>query len=330
MMNSLRSCLGSFFRGSFRPDPCAGWEVLIMRVLFACVVWQTFPENFPYAEQKFPNGIARMFDLTWLWSGHSYQIGWLGISEPCTAMQLVRACVGICLVIYATGYLLPLVLPVLTVASILVRTYYNSQGSIHHGCQMVTLILLFQTIVVLWFAGRRLWGWHRGKPLVFEQGQTVWSYLVYHSIGAIAGCYVIAGLTKIVRTGGAWFWNSPYMALEVMKTEKQQYYSTLDTSRVGTQGVYAEWLLDYPNLARIILGGGVVLELLAIFMLWNRKLAITIGLSMILFHRIVDMVMDLHFRFNEYVVWIFCVNVPIWAVLCLRKGFGLEKASNKL
>ncbi|MGK0188079.1 MAG: hypothetical protein ACI9R3_003871, partial [Verrucomicrobiales bacterium] len=313
------SWVNKSFGGTFRPGPVTRWEVLVMRMIFACVVWQTFPENFHYESLKYPNGIARWhelwdgFNLTWLWSGHSYSLAWLGIEGSWTAMQIIRFVVAICLVIYTSGFLLPVVLPLLTIASIVVRTYYNSQGAIHHGCQMVTTILLFQTIVVLWFAGRRIVGWKRKQPFAFADGLSQWSYFLFYSQAAIAGCYVIAGLTKIVRTSGGWFWNSPYMALEVIKTEKQEYYSNLDASVIGTHQVYGEWMLNNPNLARIFLSGGVVLELVAIMVLCSRKWALMIGVGMILFHRSVDIVMDLQFRFNEYSDWIFCINLPFWA-----------------
>ena len=190
---------------------------------------------------------------------------------------------------------------------------------------MVTLILLFQTIVVWYFAARRTNAWIRKKSFQFPDGLTLWSYVLYYSQAAIAGAYVIAGLTKVDRTSGMWFWNSPYMALEVIKTEKQEYYSHLDATVLGTQRIYAEWMLNNPNLARLFLGGGVILEILCIFMLFSRNAALALGLGMILFHRCVAIVMDLHFRFNEYACWIFCVNVPFWIVLAIRYGLGKRK-----
>ena len=321
MIGKIRDFLAPVLKGTFRPAPVAPWEATIMRVLFASVVWQTFPENFHFAAQKFPNGIARWADATWLPGGMErlFDLTWLAANEPVHAMLWIRTIVAVCLVIYATGYLLPLVLPLITVASILVRTYYNSQGSIHHGCQMVTLVLVFQTGVALWFAFHRL---RTREPYSFTGGRNYWSYFVYYSQGAIAGAYVIAGLTKIVRTSGAWFYNSPYMALEVIKTERQEFYSTLDESVKGTHQIYAEWMLDYPNLARIALGGGVILELVAICALFNRYAALAVGIGMLLFHEIVAITMDLYFRFNEYSVWIFFVNIPFWAALAMRSVRG--------
>ena len=89
----------------------------------------------------------------------------MGIENPVSAMEIIRVVVAISLLFYTAGFLLPISLPLLTAASVIVRTYYNSQGSIHHGCQMVTTILLFQTIVVLWFAGRRFYGWRADAPV---------------------------------------------------------------------------------------------------------------------------------------------------------------------
>ncbi|MGK0189718.1 MAG: hypothetical protein ACI9R3_005535, partial [Verrucomicrobiales bacterium] len=56
--------------------------------------------------------------------------------------------------------------------------------------------------------------------------------------------------------------------------------------------------------------------------------ALMIGVGMILFHRSVDIVMDLQFRFNEYSDWIFCINLPFWAALAMRHALGLDKSKS--
>ncbi|MDA0813452.1 MAG: hypothetical protein O3C21_13820 [Verrucomicrobia bacterium] len=57
-------------------------------------------------------------------------------------------------------------------------------------------------------------------------------------------------------------------------------------------------MLGYPNLSRLMLGGGVLLEIVSILMVFNRQAALALGIGMLHFHEIVDVVMFRQFRFN--------------------------------
>ena len=127
------------FIAGCHPKPVAWWELLIMRTLFAGVVYMTLPDaGQVYATQKVPNGIANFIDLTFLAKEGVY--------------PALKVALAIALVIYASGLVLPLVLPFILISHVMVRTLFNSQGWVHHGVQMVSLALLAQTIVVVTFA----------------------------------------------------------------------------------------------------------------------------------------------------------------------------------
>ena len=50
----------------FHPIAYRGWEMLIMRVLFAIVVYMAFPNRVSFSGAKYQVGIARIMPLTWL------------------------------------------------------------------------------------------------------------------------------------------------------------------------------------------------------------------------------------------------------------------------
>ena len=57
------------FFDRFHPRPVAGWEFLIMRLLFAGVIYYTLPgQDQIYDRQDVPNGIARfIFQVNYIY-----------------------------------------------------------------------------------------------------------------------------------------------------------------------------------------------------------------------------------------------------------------------
>ena len=58
--------------------------------------------------------------------------------------------------------------------------------------------------------------------------------------------------------------------------------------------------------------------------LFGRGYAAGYGLSLLLFHATVHRVMKLHFLYNEYLIWIYLVNVPFWILLAARSLSGMR------
>ena len=274
----------------------------------------------PYTEQRKPNGIARVFDLTFF-------------SDP-SFIRVLPWVVIPCLVLYATGLGLPVALPVLAFVSIGSRTLYNSQGYIHHGYQMLSLILVAQTLVVLWHCFRHDWksamGFRRVEPI---RGRTLWHWMIRYSQWMIVGCYVIAGVIKPILSDGRWFQNSHFIGIQVVKTHRQNYYSELEQKwKIPEPPVAKLMLEEHPNLIRIFLACGVLLEIFAFLALYNRILSFLFGVALVSFHYFNDLLMGLYFYENEKLVWIFLINVPfwIWWLLFRRKRSGQEQEVGEL
>lgn len=303
----IRDRIRKFIAGC-HPRPVAWWELLIMRLLFAIVVYWSLPNQSQiFDTQPVPKGITHFFDLTFLANEGVY--------------PALRVTVLIALAVYVTGFLLPVALPVILIVHVMVRTLYNSQGWTHHGFQMVSLAILAQTIVVLTFAIYRL---TKGKPFPFTGGRNVGSYFLFYTQMAIVSIYVVSVVSKIDRSDGKWFAKSHYVGLHVVKAERDRYYAKLEEPAPGTEPppksiVAARQALAHPNLTRIILGAGVLLELFAFVALYNRGAAALIATGMLVFHRSIASLMSIYFHFNEMLLVIFLINVPFWVVWLAKK-----------
>jgi hypothetical protein len=299
------------FLDGFHPRPVAAWEWLVMRCLFAIVVWKSLPRagDQIYSSQDAPNGIAHWIDLTFL-------------SNPGVYPGLQFA-IGIALVIYVSGFLLPIVLPFLLVGHVLVRTLFNSQGWIHHGVQMVSLVLLAQTVIVLSFAGYRL---IKGRRAELRPGLKPASYLRFYSQMAVVSLYVVSVFSKVDRSDWQWFAKSHYVGLHVVKAERDRYHAALEAPEPGDVPS-ARLMLAHPNLTRLLLGAGVALEFLAFLALRGRLWALAVGLGLIGFHRCIAALMSIHFHFNEMLLVIFLINAPYWIVRGYNHLFGKGNTS---
>lgn len=288
-----KSRLRAWFRGGFNPDPISALDWTLMRAAFAALVLATFWDRHPYAfsGQPSPVGIARWVDLTFL--GHDASRG----------VMLGLACV--CCAAYAAGFALRLVLPLLTSAQVALYTFQNSQGFTDHGVQLVSMVLLFQTIVVWWKRG--------------ETADKLRAWLWFYSRGIILFSYVASALTKFINTRGLWIWRSKHLCIEAVKTRRYSYYKDLDPALLGDPPA-AMWLLQHPAAAQVVFGIGFFIEALAFLGLRDRRWSALAGLTIIAMHQGIIWIMDLAFVNHQWLCLIFLVNPAGWLLILLRKG----------
>jgi len=276
------------------------WEWFFMRLCFAAVTWWSLPvlsAMVDLKEQAYPTGLTVVMDLTFFSNPQAY---WTCYYIFCAA-----------LIIYAAGFFLPLVIPVIACVHIGMITLYNSQGATHHAYQLISLILLAQWVVYWTPWVRRMC---KRSPLELPDGRQWRDYAVWYSLQVIAAAYVIAGVIKLMRTKGLWIIESPNLAVQLMKTNAQNYYDKLQTDAVFEQReALAQYMIDNPNLTRLFLGAGLFIELFAFLLLLDRRWALVMGFFILSLHWGIDMTMGLNFKYQMSVVAIFLVNVPYWA-----------------
>ena len=157
---------------------------------------------------------------------------------------------------------------------------------------------------------------HTDETGFLRPGLALHRVAIYASTVTFAAAYVVCGIVKLVNSDFKWIQKVPYLSVQLLKSNWDGYYDSLQPvpewlPRI-TQGI-----VDHPNLARLVFGSGLLIELLAFVVLINRRWAFVGGLSIIALHLSISKVMDLHFEYHMAAALIFLVNVP-----GLRKTFG--------
>lgn len=263
-----------------------------MRVLFAIVVARHIPGGLGDATLQFPNGLARIVDLHFL-------------VQP-TALTTGEYLLWAALVLYVARIALWLALPYMALFSIAVGSAQNSSGAIGHHAQIVSLVLLAQAVAYFRSRFSRTANGERPAAVTIESRMIDWS------LQAIAATYFISGLTKLIRTHGLWFFQSPFVAVQILKTSDHNYYDKLDLASYHTGYELAEWMVQHPLLVGAIMSGGLLLELTSPLILCGRRWALFFGVALVVFHESIGRTMQLHFPFNEMLLVVYLVNAPYW------------------
>lgn len=287
-----RAKVRAWFRDGFGPDPLSATDWTLLRVAFAALVLHTFHDWHPYqfAGQPSPVGIARWIDLTWLHHDGMYETMFGVAAFLCAA--------------YVVGFGLRFVLPLLTAAQIVVYTYQNSQGFTDHGVQLISMVLLTQTIVVWWKRG--------------EAPDKLRAWLWFYARGIVLFSYCASALSKIINTRGLWVWESKYLCIEIVKTRRYNYFKDLDPALAGDPPS-ALWLLHHPLAAQLIFGIGFFLEVFAFLGLRDRRCSALLGLALIAMHQSITWLMGLPFVNHQWLCLIFLVNLPGWLLLLWQR-----------
>jgi hypothetical protein len=276
----------------FHPQPHAKFELAIMRLLFALVVWDVIPWSLPREELTRPVGLAGMgLDLRFL-------------AEPALLVSLNWFALAL-LVGYVAGLWPWLTTSLLCLLTVLVGTYVNSAGAIKHHHQIVSLILLTQAVWHIWYAVR-----HRGHQdfLVRER----WGAFV--SQQAIAATYVVTAITKLTTSGFAWIRAADNYPIQLRKSNQQAYYDTLEAATEAGSAM-EKFIGAHPQMARAMLAGGLAVELFAFLALLGRRWSFIYGCLLLFFHALNSIFMNLNFRWHNEVIGIYLILPPIIALI---------------
>ena len=305
--------------GWFRPVSYAGWEIAWMRVFLAIAVYLAFGkiQTFPAAEVEI--GLGRGMNLSLFHQpGGGLGKGVFGLL-PRNLFQII---VLIGMLVYASGRLGWLVLPVVTFLFIGTATLNTSQGSIQHHLQAGAMLLV---VLSLWYVGCAIW--NKTVPLRALSLEKVHRFVPFFAIQVLAATYVVAGISKLEKSGIGWIADTRFAPVALRKTADQHFFSVTDHLPERASGLFdglpvlvRGFFLECPWAAGPLLGPGLFLELFAFLALAGRRAALVVGLLIIGFHYAVSEVMNLRFEMNTHLLLIFMVNVPFWVGLGWRKG----------
>ncbi len=270
-----------------------------MRVGLAWLVWQGTATEIPPLGQPKPLGIAQFLDITFISQPGVYgPLYWiLMVVLVCYALGLA---VGICL-----GYMLAFV--------VLTHTLSLSQGFVGHASQMEGLVLLAQFAAAVWafVSGRVRGGSSRDLRRDRDDLMMCWTRQ------GIVASYVVAGLTKLINSDGEWIGRSGNFVLQVLKAQSEEFYTSGIHANPASMA-FLSALSQWPFLAAVFLTLGLLLELFAFLAAWNRSLGLVIGLTLIVFHVTLGILMYLPFYESRHFVMLFLVNPAWWALLAFK------------
>lgn len=299
---------------AYEPIRHSRWELVVMRVIFALLLWDTqsgwvghlgdpvgavkamihnpWTWDIPYTSQPHPNGLGHWIDFSFLSNN--------AIEQPLRLGMLVSV------LLYAIGVpsVFSLALPLFF--SIGTATLSNSQGAIGHMAHGLHLVLL-----VMWLAGA--WSWWRkrqGKPLKagFSTGQLEADW----ARQALSAAYVVSAITKLWESKGLWFIDARYVPLHMVKNNEMKFYQSLDENFLRLDWL-PQVMLDHPLLCQVLFGVALPLELFVFIGLRNRRAAAFFGIGLVVFHLAVRELMSLFFFFNIVLLLTYFV-FPWWWV----------------
>ena len=298
------------FDSQIVPHSC--WEMALMRIAFAAMVWQSVPSFYYPATLSHPNGLARFLDLTFLMNPE--------------ILGTLRGLLAIAVVFYAAGFLMFVSLTFITFLLSACGSFENSQGAINHTLQPLALVALAQWGVAGYFLVR-----HRviDRRAFFPVANAeTHRRLVHASKVALVSCYVTSAITKLERSEGEWLQRTPNLAVAIAKTNTKNYLNIQERPDHLANAI-PQFIIDYPNITRLFFGLGLALELFSFLALLGRWPAILIGVSLICMHDMIARIMDLHFLVFERLAVIFLVNLPWLAALALGAIWHLSSRSKR-
>ncbi len=286
-------------------------EHALLRVGFAATLLLAYlTKPIQGKDQLFPKGVTLYFDLTFL-------------ADPKVYWPLF-ALAALAVALYAAGRFMIPALAYLLAFTVAVFTFGMSHISkTRHDTNIVALVLLGQLIAhVHW-----QWVARRGDPNARFGQRSRDDLAVYYGMQMIAAMYVLSGITKMIKTGGEWIHDCPLVALQVVRTQHNEYYSHL-TPADGLHHWLAvgNFLLEHRGFTKLLFGSAMVLEMFAFAALMGRIPALFIGASLIVFHLSVYHLMFIDFYLNIIVLALFFVNVPHWILRWRDRGTRESRA----
>lgn len=283
----------------------AFYERVVMRVLFAWLVFQATPKGLIVTGIPAPNGFARLVDLHFLLDPHAFVF--------CQRLLIVA------LVLYVLRLVVWLALPVALFVNVATNAITNSQGGIQHALQIVSLVLLAQTVAH--FYG--LWRRHRGEARALLENRAIW-----WSQQTIVAVYLVAGITKMIVTKGRWVFDARWLGVSIAKSAYQSFYDTHNQAELHHQLAIAHFAATHGWLMMLVAAGGLFLELGSPLMLVNRVWALSLGWALICFHIGLTYAMQLSFIYNQWLLFIFMVNAPYWIAFVGRRILRVREVTS--
>jgi hypothetical protein len=292
---------------AIQPIVMGSMEMLLIRSALAWVLCSEFFFGIAQAGQTMPVGMAHFMDLSFLQSDSTFTILYqlfllasagfvLGIASP-----------------LATAYMLFLISAV--------GSLRNSYGNIHHGTQIMGMVILGYFVGYLWSSLRPQAGRSLGQRL-WKADRKAHEIATQWALQAAVATYVVAGLSKIDASGWGWITGLVHLPLHVEKIGFQHYLGLGEMAPYTHAKEMAAMLAHYPLTTTVLVGSGLFFELFAFWALFSRAHAAVFGVILWVMHVQIVYLMQLTFPMNSWVLLVLFINVP-YLLMWLLRYFGV-------
>lgn len=208
----------------------------------------------------------------------------------------------ISIVFYIQEKHMRLSLCVISVISIFVFTVSDSMG-FYDRYDMISCVFIAQLLAYLFFSQKNL-----------AQRR------VQFPIQAIAACYTMAAVNKLLTSGIDWAFKSEGLALQAKKGYMFSYadYGTLHP--LYNANVFSQFMLDYPLITEAFLIFSLLLEFCALVTIFDKRLAISCGVLLLIMHSGILVFINVFLFAVVPVAMIFLIN-PVYFVYIMINGF---------
>lgn len=285
--------------------PFAPWEIGLMRLGVALLVFFSLPQRVPFRGTPFPNGVGRFLDLGFL-------------AQP-GVWSMLRWALMPALLAYVCGRLTVLALGLMVAVVVGYGALENSQGAISHQRQMLAMVLVAQWVMCLWDVGRDAL---RGKLRIWKDDTARQRRLAHAARVLIAAAYLTCAITKLDNSHGEWLLRTPNLAPQIIKTHANWYFDTLQPTDTFFATTVPQWMIEHPDLTRVLFAPGLLLELFLFLGLLGRIWSLVLGVNTILLHWGIGVIMMLFFDQHIWLLLIFFVNPAYWLVAWVPQMLG--------
>jgi hypothetical protein len=292
---------------TIRPIVMGTVEMILIRGALAYLMWTEFFFGIAQAAQTMPKGLAHWMDLSFL-------------QDP-NIFPTLKIIFGLALLLWVFGKFSVIACAYLLFLISAVGSLRNSYGNIHHGTQIIGMVMLGWLVGYAW----RLWQTDSPRPWLnrlLSPERKDHEFATFLALQAAAGTYVIAGVSKLVNSGWAWITGLTNLSLHVEKIGYQHYLGTGDISRYDHAKDMATMLAAHPTATVWIVGSGLFFELGAFWAVWSRAHAFIFGIILWIMHVQIVWLMQLEFPMNSWVLAVLFINMP-WLLLQGVKLTGL-------
>ena len=111
----------------------------------------------------------------------------------------------------------------------------------------------------------------------------------------IAGAYLLAAISKLTASGLAWISDSPYVALQILKSFDYAYFDTGLKVHLAKGIQMSYFITTHTSLIKALFTSTLVLELFAFVIMFSKRLAFIYSILLLGMHLGILIVMDIFF-----------------------------------